>query len=166
MGTGSGAVVLALASTRPDHQFFASDRTIAAIGLAVRNAAHHNFLHRVRFFCADWFSAFGDGKPIFDIILSNPPYIPSGVVTALEPEIRLYEPISALDGGEDGLSCLRDIIHVAHRYLIKKGSLLLEIGHDQKDDVLSIITQCGNYEKIVFTKDYSGYDRIVQVQKK
>lgn len=166
LGTGCGAVILALASIGLDHHFFASERNIAAIEVARQNAADHGLDHRVHFFCADWLSAFGDGKSIFDVILSNPPYIPSRVIAELQPEIRLYEPISALDGGEDGLTCLKHLIHVAHLYLCGNGSLLLEIGHDQKEDVIRMINQCGSYEKIVITKDYSGYDRVVQVRKK
>ncbi|MBW1608191.1 MAG: peptide chain release factor N(5)-glutamine methyltransferase [Deltaproteobacteria bacterium] len=166
LGTGSGAVILALASMRPHHLFFASDRAIAAAVQAKQNAERHALHGCVIFFCSDWFGTFGNGKPVFDVIVSNPPYVPSGVIAGLKPEINRYEPISALDGGEDGLSSLRSIVNAAHRHLCREGCLLLEIGHDQKDDILKIIEQSGNYEKVIFTKDYSGYDRIVQMQKK
>jgi release factor glutamine methyltransferase len=166
LGTGSGAVILALASMRPSHFFFASDRAVAAAVLAKQNAERHGLHRCVNFFCSDWFDAFGNGKPVFDVIVSNPPYVPSGVIAGLQPEINRYEPISALDGGEDGLSSLRSIVNAAHLHLCREGSLLLEIGYDQKDDVLRIIKQSGNYEKVIFIKDYSGYDRIVQMQKK
>ena len=166
LGTGSGAVILALASMRPHHLFFASDRAIAAAVQAKQNAERHALHGCVIFFCSDWFGTFGNGKPVFDVIVSNPPYVPSGVIAGLQPEINRYEPISALDGGENGLSSLRSIVNAAHRHLCREGCLLLEIGHDQKDDILKIIEQSGNYEKVIFTKDYSGYDRIVQMQKK
>lgn len=166
MGTGSGAVILALASMRPDHLFFASDRAIAAAVQAKQNAARHGLQGCVNFFCSDWFDTFGSGTPVFDIIVSNPPYVPRGVIAGLQPEIHRYEPISALDGGEDGLSSVRSIVNAAHLHLCPEGYLLLEIGHDQKDDVLKIIEQSGNYEKVIFTKDYGGYHRIVQMQKK
>jgi release factor glutamine methyltransferase len=166
LGTGSGAVILALASMRSNHLFFASDRAVAAAVLAKQNAEHHGLHRGVNFFCSDWFDTFGNGKPVFDVIVSNPPYVPSGMIAGLQPEINRYEPISALDGGEDGLSSLRSIVNAAHLHLCREGCLLLEIGHDQKDDVLKIIEQSGNYEKVIFTKDYSGYDRIVQMQKK
>jgi release factor glutamine methyltransferase len=74
--------------------------------------------------------------------------------------------MSAIDGGEDGLSCLRHIINSAHLYLQQKGYLLLELGHDQKNDVQKIIDQCAKYENVLFIKDYSEYDRVVQMQKK
>lgn len=166
LGTGSGAVVLSLASMRPHHLYFASDRILAATGLAKRNAKLHGLETVVSFFCSDWFGTFDEGRPVFDMIISNPPYVPSRVIGKLQLEISRYEPISALDGGEDGLSCLRHIINNAHLYLRRQGVLLLEIGHDQKNDVRRIIDQCAKYENIVYTKDYNGYDRVVQMQKK
>jgi release factor glutamine methyltransferase len=100
------------------------------------------------------------------MIISNPPYIPTQLIGRLMPEIYKYEPISALDGDKNGLFCLRHIINTAHEYLNPEGSLLLEIGHDQKNDVQSLIDQCGSYEQVVFTKDYGGYDRVVRMKKK
>ena len=166
LGTGSGAVVLALASMRPCHLFFASDRKTAPVKLAKQNATHHGFESRIRFICADWFEPFKDKRPVFDMIVSNPPYIPSRVIGKLQPEIVRYEPFSAIDGGEDGLLFLRHIINHAHFYLQQKGYLLLEIGHDQRDDVRNIADQCAKYENIVYTKDYGGHDRVVQMRKK
>ena len=166
LGTGSGAVVLALASMRPRHLFFASDRKTSALKLAKQNTRHHGLNGKIGFVCANWFGPFKDKKPLFDMIVSNPPYIPSRVIGRLQPEIVKYEPISAIDGGEDGLSCLRHIINSAHFYLQQKGYLLLELGHDQKNDVQKIIDQCAKYENVLFTKDYSEYDRVVQMQKK
>jgi release factor glutamine methyltransferase len=100
------------------------------------------------------------------MIVSNPPYIPSRVIGKLQPEIVKYEPVSAIDGGEDGLLCIRHIIRHAHFYLQPKGHLLLEIGHDQRDDVRKIVNQCAKYENVVYTKDYGGHDRVVQMRKK
>ena len=166
LGTGSGAVILALASTVKNHLFFASDRSVKAALLAKKNAKHHGLDKTVNFFCADWFTSLKVVRDQFDMIISNPPYIPTQVVGQLQPEIFKYEPISALDGNEDGLSCFRLIINNAHFYLNRKGSLVLEIGHDQKNEVRKIAEKCGNYKNIVFSKDYSGYYRVVQMQKK
>jgi len=166
LGTGSGAVILSLASIRPPHLYFASDRIPSAAFLAMRNARRHSLQNVVGFFSADWFGAFKEGCPLFDMILSNPPYVPSRIIGSLQPEITRYEPISALDGGEDGLSCLRHIIQNAHLYLGRQGYLLLEIGHDQKDAVRRIIEQCSKYEHITYTKDYNGRHRVVQMRKK
>ena len=166
LGTGSGAVILALASMETKHLFFASDLSIKAVLLAKQNAKHHSLDKTVNFFCADWFTPLKVVRHQFDMIISNPPYIPTQVVSQLQPEIYKYEPISALDGNEDGLRCFRHIINNAHVYLNRQGSLVLEIGHDQKNEVQKIAEKCGNYKNIVFTKDYSGYHRVVQMQKK
>ncbi len=166
LGTGSGAVILALASTETKHLFFASDLSIKAVLIAKQNAKHHGLDKTVNFFCADWFTPLKVVRHQFDMIISNPPYIPTQVVSQLQPEISKYEPISALDGNEDGLRCFRHIINNAHVYLNRQGSLVLEIGHNQKNEVQKIAEKCGNYKNIVFTKDYSGYHRVVQMHKK
>jgi len=166
LGTGSGAVILSIASMRPKHTYFASDRSVEAVRLAGQNSKRHGLDTTVSFFCADWFMPLNCGRKRFDMIISNPPYVPTRVIGRLMPEIYKYEPVSALDGDRDGLFCLRHIINTAHLYLNRNGSLLLEIGHDQKNDVQSIIDQCGNYENVVFTKDYSGYDRVARMKKK
>jgi release factor glutamine methyltransferase len=166
LGTGSGAIILALASTRTNNLFYASDRSFKAVALARQNARHHRLEKRVNFFCADWFAPLRNGISRFDMIISNPPYIPTRDLHRLQPEIYKFEPISALDGDTDGLGCLKHIINNAHLYLNRRGRLMLEIGHDQKNDVRKMIDSCRNYENIVFTKDYSGYDRVVQMTKK
>lgn len=166
LGTGSGAVILSLASINPHHLFFASDRMPSAAVLARRNARRHGLENVVVFFSADWFGAFEEGRSLFDMIISNPPYVPSRIIGRLQPEITRYEPISALDGGEDGLSCLSHLIQNAHLYLGRQGYLLLEIGHDQKSEVKRIIDHSAKYENIVYTKDYNGHDRVVQMRKK
>jgi release factor glutamine methyltransferase len=166
LGTGSGAVILALASERPNHLFFASDRSMNAVELAQKNARHHGLDNAVNFFCADWFRAMKASSVPFDMIISNPPYIPTQNIAKLQPEIYRYEPTSAIDGHEDGLGCLQLIINDAHSYLNRQGHLLLEMGHDQKKPIQKIIERCAVYEDIIFSKDYSGYNRIVQMQKK
>ena len=166
LGTGSGAVILAIASMRPEHIYFASDRSVKAVQLARQNSKRHGLDTTVSFFCADWFTPLHAGKKRFDMIISNPPYVPTRVIGRLQPEIYKYEPVSALDGDRNGLFCLRHIINTAHEYLNPGGSLLLEIGHDQKNNVQSMINHCGNYDHVVFTKDYSGYDRVARMKKK
>ena len=166
MGTGTGAVVLALASQQKHHFFVASDRSFNALVLARKNAERHGLDKNVLFFCGDWLAPLSNNKYRFDMIISNPPYIRTQVLGQLEPEIVKYEPIAALDGGQDGLDCLRIIIEGAHFFLNTHGRLLLEIGHDQKTEVVEIIAQCGHYENVIFKQDYSGYDRAVQMQKK
>ncbi len=166
LGTGSGAVILTIASNRPGHRFFATDRKWAAIRTAKKNAVRHSLENTVELICADWFEPFDAKQCEFDMIISNPPYVASRLIGGLQPEVAEYEPICALDGGEDGLFCLKHIICHAHFFLRPKGYLLLEIGHDQRNDVEQIADQCATYEHIVYTKDYSGYDRVIQMRKK
>ncbi len=166
LGTGSGAIVLALAKEQPMHNYFASDCSIEIIKVAKKNAKKNNCDENVSFFTGDWLSSLKDGKISFDMIVSNPPYIRTGDIAGLQPEIYEYEPRIAIDGEEDGLSSLKHIIDSAHTLLKRNGTLLLEIGHDQRDAVSRIIENCGKYENIVFSKDYSGYCRVVQMSKK
>jgi release factor glutamine methyltransferase len=166
LGTGSGAIVLALASQQPRHIYFASDRFRPAVELARRNAGRHDLRQIIHFFVGDWLSPINRAKPGFDMIVSNPPYIPRRVIAGLQPEIHLYEPITALNGDTDGLACYRNIIGTAHRHLNSDGMLLLEIGHDQREDVRQIAADCNRYEEFSSSKDYSGYDRVVTMRKR
>jgi release factor glutamine methyltransferase len=165
IGTGSGAVILAVASQKPGHMYFASDISVNAACIALKNAKRLGFEDKTSFFCGDWFLPLRQKDNFFDIIISNPPYIRKGDIGNLQPEINRFEPREALDGGEDGLDKIRHIIEHAHRFLTNEGSLLLEIGHDQKDAVDSIIKETGNYKRVYFRKDYSGFDRVVCASK-
>jgi release factor glutamine methyltransferase len=100
------------------------------------------------------------------VILSNPPYIKTGELHKLQPEIVAFEPAFALDGGHDGLRSLKRIIDSAHLFLKPGGTLLLEIAHDQKEAVYKMMTTCGQYDKFSYKQDYNGYDRIIQMRKK
>jgi release factor glutamine methyltransferase len=166
LGTGSGAIVLALAFQRTRHFYFASDQSLKALTLARENAGRHGLDRDVGFFCGDWLTPLSNHKYRFDMIISNPPYIKAQAVRRLQPEIFEHEPIAALDGGHDGLDCLRIIIEGAYLFLNPCGSLLMEIGGDQKTEVSKLIAACGHYENVLFKRDYSGYDRVVQMQKK
>lgn len=166
LGTGSGAITLALASQLPEDHFFASDFSVAALKVAKENTKKHNLDARISFFSGNLLTCLRDGAQPFDMIISNPPYIRTTVLKQLQPEIYRYEPLLALDGHEDGLFYIRQIICNAHNYLKQKGYLLLEIGYDQKKAVQGIIAGCGIYEDVSFTKDYGGHDRVVQMKKK
>ena len=99
------------------------------------------------------------------MIVSNPPYIPSQVIGSLQPEIHQFEPVTALDGNQDGLFCFRKVVDTAHRYLKPNGVLLLEIGYDQRESVERIVTDCGHYNGFNHARDYSGYDRVVWMRR-
>ena len=166
LGTGSGAVILALAAQHADRQYYASDISLNAIRIARDNARRLSLEEYIRFFGGDWFAPLNPDCGCFDLILSNPPYIKSEALEDLQPEIFHFEPIRALDGGPDGLSCLRRIIDQAHCYLNPGGILLLEIGHDQRADVERLMEHCGQYDQFDCIPDYGGCDRVVQMRKK
>lgn len=166
LGTGSGAVVVALASHYPAHVYFASEISFEAIRIAYLNARRQHLEDKIHFFSGNWFAPLRLKKYFFDLILSNPPYIKTEAVGNLQPEIVSFEPVIALDGGSDGLDSIKQIIQGAHQYLKPEGTLMLEIAHDQKEDVHRIMIQCGHYGNFVCRKDYSGYDRVVEMRKK
>lgn len=166
LGTGSGAIVLALAFERPHDVFVAVDRSSSALAIARENAERHGVDHRVRFLDGDWFEPVDRGEDDFDLIVSNPPYIRRKNLENLQPEIRLFEPLSALDAGPEGVDSLVYIILTAPRYLRPSGCLLLEIGCDQNTLLEAAVRQAGCYEETLFIKDYGGHDRVLQLRKK
>ncbi|MBU1055460.1 MAG: peptide chain release factor N(5)-glutamine methyltransferase [Proteobacteria bacterium] len=161
LGTGSGAIILAIAAQHPDNHYFASDISMKALGIAFKNAKHLGLDNKINFFCGSWFFPVKDKNNLLDIIISNPPYIRRDDIKTLQPEINRFEPITALDGGEDGLCCIKHIVKYAHKFLNKGGKLLLEIGYDQKTAVDEIIKATGKFEQASFKKDYSSIDRVV-----
>ena len=166
LGTGSGAVVVALASENSRHSYMGTDISSDAVRVARQNSMRHGLGAKIRFMVADWFAPFDAKSGLFDLIVSNPPYIRSGDLKRLQPEIHVYEPVAALNGAKDGLRYLRHIIQCAYLYLKPAGALLLEMGHDQKEPLKQIIDACGQYEDAKFYKDYSGHDRIVSMRKR
>jgi release factor glutamine methyltransferase len=109
-------------------------------------------------------SIFPGGKPQFDAVLTNPPYIPGAAIAGLSKEVRDYEPHMALDGGEDGLAIVRRIIEQVPRYLKPSGLLLMEIGDDQGAEALSMALQTGAFREAGIIKDLAGKDRILRAK--
>ncbi len=165
LGTGSGAIVLALAKERPAHRFYALDRSLAALTVARRNARRAGLDGRVCFWVADWVDSLRHGGPLFDLIVSNPPYIRTGDIAGLQPEIGRFEPRQALDGGPDGLQDLHRIIRQSPPFLAAGGRLLLEIGWDQAKALAALAADCGMYEESAVFQDYSGLDRVLILRK-
>jgi len=166
IGTGSGAISLALAAERPDHRYDASDLSVKALWIARENARLNRAGGAVNFFCGDGFFPLREQRRPFDLIVSNPPYIRTGDIEGLQPEVACYEPRLALDGGPDGLRSIRHIIVHAAGYLKPGGYVILEIGHDQRRGVERIIRNSGLYDAVCFGKDYGGFDRIVSMKRK
>ena len=161
LGTGSGAVVLALASERPGHDFFAVDSSDKALAVARDNARRHGLDQCITWLRGDWFNVGGARIGCFEVIVSNPPYICRDELEGLPPEISRFEPRGALDGGPDGLDAIRLIVREASQHLVPGGRLFFEIGHDQWPLVRELIRGSGDYDGWDVARDYGGHERVV-----
>lgn len=166
LGTGSGAIALVLAQSCPQARVVAVDRSRRALAIADRNRRGHHLQDRVHLVAGNWLDAFGPDRARFDVVVSNPPYIPSDHIGGLQPEIARYEPRAALDGGPDGLDCLRLLVDRSAAYLVPGGALFLEIGDDQYPAVRDMARAPGHYGNIYCRPDYSGRDRVACLVKK
>lgn len=157
LGTGTGAIALALLHECSEAEAIGIDISEDALATAGLNAARNGLAERFRTRPGPWF----DHTPeIFDIIVSNPPYIRSDVVTALEPEVVRFDPMAALDGGLDGLDAYRAIAASARSHLRDHGIIGLEIGFDQRVDVTQIFDVAG-FSLLEERRDYGGNDRVL-----
>ncbi|MBU2490464.1 MAG: peptide chain release factor N(5)-glutamine methyltransferase [Proteobacteria bacterium] len=164
LGTGSGAIVLALASERPGHFFAATDASAAALAVARNNARRAGLADAVAFVRGSWLSPVREGAAL-DLIVSNPPYIASEVLRTLEPEVRDWEPAGALDGGPDGLSDLGTILSAAPARLAPGGWLLVEMGHDQADGIAKIAASVPGLGEPRIVRDYARMPRVAVMQR-
>jgi release factor glutamine methyltransferase len=164
LGTGSGAIALALARSFEACFVVALDRSPAALAVARRNVNRWAAQDNVQLVAGDWLAAFSPVRPRFDAIAANPPYIVSRDIATLQPEIADYEPHAALDGGRDGLSSYRTLIPAIGRHLRPGGAAFLEIGCDQKGAVASIAGACGHYAAIDCLPDMGGLPRVLRLQ--
>jgi len=155
MGTGSGAIAVAVAHTRPDAAVTALDVSAAALDVARANAAHNGA--RVRFLQSDWFAALGAADQ-FDLIASNPPYIAAGDAHLAQGDLR-FEPASALTDHADGLSALRTIVDGAQAHLLPGAWLLLEHGYDQAAAVRTLL-QARGYTAVQSWRDLGDIERV------
>lgn len=153
--TGSGCVILSLKKERPDIEAVGSDISRGALQVARKNAKELEA--EVFFLQSDLFEKV---EKKFDLILANPPYIPTEEISFLEPEVRLFEPHLALDGKEDGLSFYRRIIEEGRKYLNNQGYLLFEIGYNQGEVVSQEMKKAG-FVEVEIKKDLAGLDRII-----
>jgi release factor glutamine methyltransferase len=155
LGTGSGAVALAIAKERPTWMIDATDFCPKALEVAQENARRHNITN-IHFYLSDWFLQLPLNR--YHAIVSNPPYIPIHDEHISQGDVR-FEPQSALVSGEDGLESIRHIIKYSVDFLHPEGLLLLEHGYCQKNKIMSILSQLG-YQNIKCWKDYLGHDRV------
>ncbi|MDF1555606.1 MAG: peptide chain release factor N(5)-glutamine methyltransferase [Deferrisomatales bacterium] len=158
LGTGSGAILLALLSEQPGWTGVGVDCSAAALEVAAANAAHHGLGDRVRWCQGNLFEPLQGER--FELIVSNPPYIPRGEIAGLQPEVAGYDPHLALDGGADGLDLVRRIAAGAAEYLQPGGVVALEFGAGQQDDVRTLFAGAG-YLHVELREDYAGIPRVV-----
>ena len=158
--TGSGAIAVSLAKKINDIEVTASDISLNALETAKKNALLNDVV--VNFKYSDLFENI---EETFDIIVSNPPYIETEVIKTLNKDVQ-NEPLIALDGGKDGLDIYRRIINDAYKYLNENGTLALEIGYNQKEQVVRLLKESGKYTDIYSKTDLGGNDRIVICKKK
>ncbi|MBM4297034.1 MAG: peptide chain release factor N(5)-glutamine methyltransferase, partial [Deltaproteobacteria bacterium] len=161
VGTGSGAIAVALAKELPSARIHGADVSPSALVLARRNAMLNGVGEQIDFCCGDLFAALGQSSPLFDLIVSNPPYIRRAEIAGLAPEVSQWEPRAALDGGTDGLEFYRRIAAAASPWLAPEGALVLEIGADMGRQVCALFKQAGCYRDLTVLQDYAGRDRVV-----
>ena len=162
LGTGSGAIALAIAHSAPQTIVTATDQSLEALAIAKMNADQLGFSDRVQFAQGSWYEALKEAIP-FDVILSNPPYIAAGDSHLSEGDLR-FEPASALTDGASGLSCLEAIILQVHPYLKPGGLVAVEHGLDQSDAVVNLM-KAGQLQEIQVHKDLAGHCRAASGRK-
>lgn len=163
LGIGSGAMALAILAERPHAKALGVDISEEALAVARDNAANLGLDNRLALLRGDWTEGLGDAG--FDLVVSNPPYIPSEDIAGLDPEVRDHEPRLALDGGADGLDAYRRLAPEVLRVLRPDGVFAFEIGHDQASAVQGILTEAGALDLRVH-RDLAGRDRVVTGAKK
>lgn len=168
VGTGSGCVAVTLLHELPHARGVAIDVSTAAIEVAKRNALRHSVSERLEFVVSDCFAELNRKNPVFDLIVSNPPYVAVRELEGLQREVRDYEPHLALEAGADGLSIIRRLLVDAGAYLKTGGHFLFEIGFDQREAVESLIepmVRRGAWRLLDIYPDLQGIPRTVALQK-
>ncbi len=164
LGTGSGAIAIALAAGFPEADFTASDASAEALELAGENARTAGMASRIRFVHSNMFDAL-DPVGTFDLIVSNPPYISDEEWLTLPRDVSDFEPRAALYGGPDGLDFYRILAEEAPQFLKPSGGLVVEIGATQAVSVLELLQETGKFQTTGVNRDYAGLERVVAAQR-
>jgi release factor glutamine methyltransferase len=157
VGTGSGAIAVALAHKLPDARITAIDLSASAMAVARKNAELNGVSERIRFLCGDLLAPVAGEQ--FEMVVSNPPYVPTADRAALSVEVRDYEPEMALFAGDDGLEVYRRLIPAAFEALIPGGFVVLEIGYGQSHAIIELLVASG-FRQIEFVPDLQGIPRV------
>lgn len=157
LGTGSGALAIGLAQALTNATIHAVDCSSAALAVAKQNAEKLGFAERIRFECGSWWEPLERGR--FCGMVANPPYIPSRLVPELQPEVARHEPHLALDGGSDGLECIRHLVATAPDYLQPGSVWLIEMMAGQAESVREMLRTQGSYRQIQIFSDGAGIER-------
>ncbi|MDZ8224561.1 peptide chain release factor N(5)-glutamine methyltransferase [Nostoc sp. ChiVER01] len=158
LGTGSGAIALGLADVLPA-TIYAVDYSLEALAIAQTNARNLGFADRIKFYQGSWWEPLTFLKGQFSGMVSNPPYIPTNTLPTLQPEVVNHEPHLALDGGSDGLDCIRHLIEISPSYLQPGGVWLIEMMAGQADTVRELLQNQGSYCNIQIHADLAGIER-------
>lgn len=161
LGAGSGVIGVSLACEATSARVVAIDSSLPALRVARRNAGRHGVADRLSFICSDLLMAM---NARFDAIVANPPYIPSAVISNLDPEIVHFEPHQALDGGPDGLNIIRRVCSQAATALKQGGRLLLEVGAGQSTEVLKTMREADCWDTLTAVPDLTGIPRVISAR--
>lgn len=159
LGTGSGAIALGLAEAFPAATLHAVDYSADALAIAQLNAQQLGFAQRIQFYQGSWWEPLNACKGQLSGMVANPPYIPSSYIPQLQPEVANHEPHLALDGGSDGLDCIRQLITTSGAYLRVGGVWLIEMMAGQAETVAQLLNSQGSYCNIQIFPDFAGIDR-------
>lgn len=163
IGTGSGAITLSLAHFIKNAFLYSVDISEDALEVAKENCKTHSLEGRVRFLKGSMLEPLIEEGLIgeIDLLVSNPPYIPTGVIEGLQREVSTFEPKLALDGGEDGLDFYRELVDRSSKVMASKSIIAFEIGYDQGESVKNLLLAKGEFKNIEIITDLSGNDRVV-----
>ncbi|HEY9647963.1 MAG TPA: peptide chain release factor N(5)-glutamine methyltransferase, partial [Chroococcidiopsis sp.] len=165
LGTGSGAIAIGLAEVFPQATIHAVDWSSAAVAIAQLNAQRCGVSDRIQFHQGSWFEPLAALGISLRGMVSNPPYIPSAIIGDLQPEVVRHEPHRALDGGDDGLDCIRQLVAQAPPYLQAGGLWLVELMAGQAAAVAALLRAQGDYDNIQIHRDLAGIERFVSARR-
>ncbi len=161
LGTGSGAIAISLARVLTKTKIYAVDASEAALQVAEENIERYGLSQRINLVQGSWWSPLDGLKDSVRGMVSNPPYIPRGLIEGLQAEVRDHEPHLALDGGEDGLEAISHLVQTAPKYLCSGGVWLIEMMINQGSFVVKLLEEQGCYKQIEIFKDLAGIERYV-----